>query len=34
MIWHIVKICGAHGINDFVICLGYKGYVIREYFRD
>lgn len=34
MIWHIMKIYSAHGINDFVICLGYKGYVIKEYFAN
>jgi glucose-1-phosphate cytidylyltransferase len=32
IIWHIMKIYSAHGINDFVICLGYKGYLIKEYF--
>lgn len=32
ILWHIMKIYSAHGINDFVICLGYKGYVIKEYF--
>ena len=34
MLWHIMKIYGAHGINDFVICLGYRGYVIKEYFAN
>ena len=34
IIWHIMKIYGAHGINDFVICLGYKGYIIKEYFAN
>ena len=34
IIWHIMKIYSAHGINDFVICLGYKGYVIKEYFAN
>lgn len=34
ILWHIMKIYSAHGINDFVICLGYKGYVIKEYFRN
>jgi glucose-1-phosphate cytidylyltransferase len=34
IIWHILKIYSAHGINDFVICLGYKGYVIKEYFAN
>ena len=32
MLWHIMKIYSAYGINDFIICLGYKGYVIKEYF--
>ena len=32
MLWHIMKIYSAHGINDFIICLGYKGYMIKEYF--
>ncbi|MFD2676337.1 glucose-1-phosphate cytidylyltransferase [Camelimonas lactis] len=32
IIWHIMKIYSTHGINDFVICLGYKGYLIKEYF--
>jgi glucose-1-phosphate cytidylyltransferase len=34
MLWHIMKMYSAHGINDFVICLGYKGYVIKEYFAN
>ena len=28
IIWHIMKLYGAHGINEFIICLGYKGYMI------
>jgi glucose-1-phosphate cytidylyltransferase len=32
MLWHIMKIYSAAGIDDFIICLGYKGYVIKEYF--
>ena len=32
MLWHIMKIYSSYGINDFVICLGYKGYLIKEYF--
>ncbi len=32
ILWHIMKIYSAHGINDFIICLGYKGYMIKEYF--
>lgn len=34
IIWHIMKIYSAHGINEFVICLGYKGYVIKEFFAN
>jgi glucose-1-phosphate cytidylyltransferase len=34
MLWHIMKIYAAHGIEDFVICLGYKGYLIKEYFAN
>jgi glucose-1-phosphate cytidylyltransferase len=34
IIWHILKIYAAHGINDFIICLGYRGYVIKEYFAN
>ena len=34
MIWHIMKIYSSYGINDFVICCGYKGYVIKEYFSN
>jgi glucose-1-phosphate cytidylyltransferase len=34
MLWHIMKIYAAHGINDFVICCGYKGHVIKQYFID
>ena len=34
IIWHIMKIYSAHGINEFVICCGYKGYVIKEYFAN
>ncbi|MGV6847692.1 MAG: glucose-1-phosphate cytidylyltransferase [Marinibacterium sp.] len=34
ILWHIMKIYGAHGITDFVICLGYKSYVIKEYFAN
>lgn len=32
LLWHIMKMYSQHGINDFVICLGYKGYVIKEFF--
>ena len=34
VLWHILKIYSHHGINDFVICLGYKGYMIKEYFAN
>ena len=34
IIWHIMKIYSSYGINDFVICLGYKGYIIKEYFAN
>jgi glucose-1-phosphate cytidylyltransferase len=34
IIWHIMKIYSHYGINDFVICLGYKGYLIKEYFAN
>lgn len=34
VLWHIMKIYSSHGINDFVICCGYKGYVIKEYFSN
>ena len=34
ILWHIMKIYSSHGINDFVICCGYKGYVIKEYFAN
>lgn len=34
ILWHIMKIYEAHGFNDFIICLGYKGYMIKEYFMN
>ena len=34
LLWHILKIFSAHGINEFIICLGYKGYLIKEYFAN
>jgi glucose-1-phosphate cytidylyltransferase len=34
ILWHIMKMYSHHGINDFVICCGYKGYVIKEYFAN
>jgi glucose-1-phosphate cytidylyltransferase len=33
-LWHIMKIYAAHGITDFVVCVGYKGYLIKEYFAN
>ena len=34
LLWHLMKLYSAHGINDFIICCGYKGYVIKEYFAN
>jgi glucose-1-phosphate cytidylyltransferase len=34
ILWHIMKMYSAHGITEFVICLGYKGYLIKEYFTN
>ena len=34
ILWHIMKIYAAHGIDEFVVCLGYKGYVIKEWFAN
>ncbi len=34
ILWHIMKIYSAHGVNDFIICCGYKGYMIKEYFAN
>lgn len=34
ILWHIMKIYSSHGVNDFVVCLGYKGYVVKEYFAN
>lgn len=34
ILWHIMKMYASHGVNDFVICCGYKGYVIKEYFAN
>lgn len=34
VLWHILKIYSTHGINDFIVCVGYKGYVIKEYFAN
>ena len=34
IIWHIMKTYSASGVNDFIVCLGYKGYMIKEYFAN
>jgi glucose-1-phosphate cytidylyltransferase len=34
VLWHIMKLYSAHGVNDFIICCGYKGYIIKEYFAN
>lgn len=34
ILWHILKMYSAHGVNDFIICCGYKGYLIKEYFAN
>jgi glucose-1-phosphate cytidylyltransferase len=34
ILWHIMKFYSAHGIHDFVVCVGYKGYLIKEYFHN
>ena len=34
IIWHIMKIYSTYGYNDFLVCLGYKGYMIKEYFAN
>ncbi len=34
VLWHLLKTYSHHGINDFIICLGYKGYIIKEYFAN
>ena len=34
ILWHIMKIYSTHGINDFIICCGYKGHVIKQYFAN
>jgi glucose-1-phosphate cytidylyltransferase len=34
ILWHIMKLYSAHGVNDFVICCGYRGYMIKEYFAN
>ena len=34
ILWHIMKIYSSHGVNDFIVCCGYKGYLIKEYFAN
>jgi glucose-1-phosphate cytidylyltransferase len=34
ILWHILKIYASYGVNDFIICCGYKGYIIKEYFKN
>ena len=34
ILWHIMKIYAAHGVTDFIVCLGYMGYVIKDYFHN
>ena len=34
ILWHIMKIYSTYGVNDFIVCLGYKGYMIKEYFNN
>jgi glucose-1-phosphate cytidylyltransferase len=34
LVWHIMKLYSCHGVNEFIICCGYKGYVIKEYFAN
>jgi glucose-1-phosphate cytidylyltransferase len=34
ILWHVMKIYAHHGIEDFIVCLGYKGYMIKEYFSN
>src|SRR3569833_565507 len=34
ILWHIMKLFSHYGMNDFIVCLGYKGYMIKEYFAD
>lgn len=34
ILWHVMKIYASHGVNDFIICAGYKGYIIKEYFAN
>ena len=34
ILWHVMKIYSSHGVNEFIVCLGYKGYIIKEYFAN
>ncbi len=34
ILWHIMKIYSHHGVNEFIVCLGYKGYMVKEYFAN
>ena len=34
ILWHIMKLYGAQGVNEFIVCCGYKGYIIKEYFAN
>ena len=34
ILWHIMKLYSSHGVNEFIICCGYKGYLIKEYFAN
>jgi glucose-1-phosphate cytidylyltransferase len=34
ILWHVMKMYSAHGVNEFIVCLGYKGYVVKEYFAN
>ena len=34
ILWHIMKIYSTYGVNDFIVCCGYKGYIIKEYFAN
>ena len=34
ILWHILKLYSQQGVNDFIVCLGYKGYIIKEYFAN
>ena len=34
ILWHIMKMYSYHGVNEFIVCCGYKGYIIKEYFAN